>query len=307
LLREARGGTQVTDIEWQSDVTIVGLGAMGSAYAREFLRKGKRVTVWNRTSGRADGLVREGALWAQNLTAAIGASPLAVLAVVDHDSIREILSNHVLGASSGHTLIDLTTGTGEELTELAARTRNAGISFLAGAVLAYPRSVGGADTAVFYSGDAGVFEQHKRLLRHVGGAQHYVGPDLSLGVKVALAIALMGFAAVGGFFEAMAWAETCGVSASAMSEYVRTSGQPWMNECIAYLGERIASGSDDGDQATVDLYVDGFKSALSDLQGAGVGSRSVSAVFEYVRVAQEIGLGSKGLSAVYDVVRNNRS
>ncbi|WP_354683299.1 NAD(P)-binding domain-containing protein [Cupriavidus necator] len=297
----------MTDAEMQTDVTILGLGAMGSAYARAFLKAGKRVTVWNRTSGKAESLVYEGARLAADVKTALLASPISILAVVDHDSIRHLLTDAILAASANRTLIDLTTGTEAEFKALAARTGHAGIPYLAGAVLAYPRSVGSPDTAVFYSGDAAVFEEHKHLLRHIGGAQHYVGADLALGVKVALSLALMGFAAVGGFFEAVAWAEKAGVSVETMSEYVRTSALPFMNECIAYLGERISSDSDDGNQATVDVYVDGFAAALADLEGAGVGSRAVGAIVDYVKIAQRIGLGAKGLSAVYGVVRDNRS
>jgi 3-hydroxyisobutyrate dehydrogenase-like beta-hydroxyacid dehydrogenase len=43
------------------DVTVIGLGPMGRAMASEFLGRGYRVTVWNRTSGRADELVGAGA------------------------------------------------------------------------------------------------------------------------------------------------------------------------------------------------------------------------------------------------------
>ncbi|MFX1766351.1 NAD(P)-binding domain-containing protein [Paraburkholderia sp. A1RI-2L] len=297
----------MTNIEKKTDVTILGLGAMGSAYARAFLKGGKRVTVWNRSLSKADNLVREGAVLSPDVKTAIAASPLTILAVVDHDSIREIMSDEVLAASHKRTLIDLTTGTEAEFKELAVRTRDAGISFLVGATLAYPRSVGSADTSVFYSGDAQIFEENKHLLRHIGGAQHFVSSDLVSGAKVALALALMGFVAVGGLFEAVAFAETCGVSVATMSEYVRTSGLPWMSECIAYLGNRISSNSDDGDQATIDVYIHGFKAALSELQGAGVGSRSVEAFFDYVKIAQKTGLGSKGLSVVYEMVRNNVS
>ena len=44
-----------------SDVSVVGLGAMGSALARALMRAGHRVTVWNRTASKAEALVREGA------------------------------------------------------------------------------------------------------------------------------------------------------------------------------------------------------------------------------------------------------
>ncbi|WP_179258865.1 NAD(P)-dependent oxidoreductase [Burkholderia aenigmatica] len=290
----------------QTDITILGLGAMGSAYAREFVNAGKQVTVWNRSPGKADKLVRDGAHLATDVKAAISASPVTILAVVDHDSIRRMLSDDVLAESSKRTLVDLTTGTEAEFAELAARTANAGIAFLAGAVLAYPRSVGKQDTAVFYSGDAGVFDHNKTLLSLIGGTQHYVGSDLSVGVKTALAIALMGFVAIGGFFEAVAFAEKSGVPVAKMSEYIRTSGIPWMSECMTYLGERIATQTDDGDQATIDLYVEGFASLQTDLHAANVSSRAVASVVDYVQAAQQAGLGSKGLSALYDLVRSNK-
>ena len=44
-----------------SEVSVIGLGAMGSALVRALLRAGHRVTVWNRTSAKAEPLVREGA------------------------------------------------------------------------------------------------------------------------------------------------------------------------------------------------------------------------------------------------------
>ncbi|MGV7904205.1 NAD(P)-binding domain-containing protein, partial [Mycobacterium kansasii] len=42
-------------------VTILGLGAMGRAIAAAFVDAGHRVTVWNRTPGKADRLVARGA------------------------------------------------------------------------------------------------------------------------------------------------------------------------------------------------------------------------------------------------------
>jgi len=41
---------------------VIGLGMMGQAMARNLLRAGHRVTVWNRTRSRAENLQAEGAL-----------------------------------------------------------------------------------------------------------------------------------------------------------------------------------------------------------------------------------------------------
>ncbi len=35
-----------------SDISVIGLGAMGSALARTLLQNGYAVTVWNRTAGK---------------------------------------------------------------------------------------------------------------------------------------------------------------------------------------------------------------------------------------------------------------
>ena len=44
-----------------SDVTVIGLGAMGSALARTVLQAGYSVTVWNRSSDKIKPLVDIGA------------------------------------------------------------------------------------------------------------------------------------------------------------------------------------------------------------------------------------------------------
>jgi 3-hydroxyisobutyrate dehydrogenase-like beta-hydroxyacid dehydrogenase len=43
------------------EVSVIGMGAMGSALARALLHNGHRVTVWNRTSAKAEPLARDGA------------------------------------------------------------------------------------------------------------------------------------------------------------------------------------------------------------------------------------------------------
>jgi 3-hydroxyisobutyrate dehydrogenase-like beta-hydroxyacid dehydrogenase len=43
------------------DVGFIGLGHMGAPMARNLLKAGHRVTVYNRTRGKAEALAREGA------------------------------------------------------------------------------------------------------------------------------------------------------------------------------------------------------------------------------------------------------
>ena len=51
-----------------SDVTLIGLGAMGSALAHAFLRAGHTITVWNRNQSKAEPFVAIGANPATNVS-----------------------------------------------------------------------------------------------------------------------------------------------------------------------------------------------------------------------------------------------
>ena len=50
-----------------SDITVVGLGAMGSALAHSLLKAGREITVWNRSPDKVQPLVALGARVSSNL------------------------------------------------------------------------------------------------------------------------------------------------------------------------------------------------------------------------------------------------
>jgi len=60
----------------KDEVSIIGLGVMGSELGRVLLRNDYRVTVWNRTAAKAEPLIKDGALLAPNAAVAVEASPI---------------------------------------------------------------------------------------------------------------------------------------------------------------------------------------------------------------------------------------
>ena len=74
-----------------SDVTVIGLGEMGSALARAFLAGGKSVTVWNRTPAKAAALERLGALAASAVADAVSASPVVVIFLSGYAAASDLL------------------------------------------------------------------------------------------------------------------------------------------------------------------------------------------------------------------------
>jgi 3-hydroxyisobutyrate dehydrogenase-like beta-hydroxyacid dehydrogenase len=64
-----------------SDISTLGLGLMGSALARAFVNARRSVTVWNRSGAKAQALVQLGATAANSVSAAVAASPVALICI----------------------------------------------------------------------------------------------------------------------------------------------------------------------------------------------------------------------------------
>ncbi|NEE62006.1 NAD(P)-dependent oxidoreductase, partial [Streptomyces sp. SID8455] len=74
-------------------LTLLGLGAMGTALARTWLAAGHPLTVWNRSPGRSTELALRGARVAATAADAVAASPLVVTCLLDDASVREALAD----------------------------------------------------------------------------------------------------------------------------------------------------------------------------------------------------------------------
>ncbi len=159
----------------KNPVTLLGLGAMGTALADAWLAAGHRLTVWNRTPGRAERLAAEGATVTGTAAEAVAASRLVVAVLLDDASVRETLADVDL---TGKDLVNLTTTTPAQARALAEWANARGARFLDGGIMAVPPMIGSADSGayVFYSGSHALFDTHQAALAVPAGTR-YVGTD----------------------------------------------------------------------------------------------------------------------------------
>lgn len=159
----------------RSPLTVLGTGAMGTALVRAWLAAGHPVTVWNRTPSRAEPLAAEGATVAASAAEAVAANRLVVVCLLDDASVGAALDGTDL---TGRDLVDLTTGTPGDGRARAAWAAARKARFLDGGVMAVPPMIGSPDSGayVFYSGDLGLFEEHRDTLAVPAGTV-YVGED----------------------------------------------------------------------------------------------------------------------------------
>jgi len=220
-------------------ITIIGLGAMGTALANALIEAGNVTTVWNRTQARADTLVARGARRAGTVQEAIDVSDVIVLCLTDYTAAEATLAD-AAPLLAGKTVVNLTDGRPDEVRAIAGRLGGYGALYLDGGIMATPPMIGSSHAFILYSGSADAFEGAKEQLAAFGQS-HYLGEDPVLAAVNDLALLSAMYGLFGGYLHATALAGSVGVTAIQFLAFV----EPWlaaMMTALPDLAERIDSG-----------------------------------------------------------------
>lgn len=199
-----------------SSISFLGLGAMGSALAATALPAGRRTTVWNRSPAPARALGARGAVVVDTAARAVSGDGVIVVCLLDHRSVHHVLDPLAAGLA-GRTVVNLTTTTPGESRELAGWAAEHGVTYLAGAIMAVPETIGTTDAEILYSGTEAAFEQH-RPLWDLWAASKYVGPDPGMAPLLDMAMLTGMYTLFAGFLQGAAMVGGAGVSATAFAE-----------------------------------------------------------------------------------------
>ncbi|MFI7283179.1 NAD(P)-dependent oxidoreductase [Micromonospora chersina] len=290
--------------EHSVQVSVLGLGAMGSALAAALVRAGQATTVWNRSPGRAEGLVAQGARAAATAGDAVRASPLVIACLLDHASVHEVL-DPLSGDLAGRTLINLTTTSPEQSRELAAWAADAGIAYLDGGIMAVPAMIGQPGASILYSGSAAVFDRYRPLL-DVWGDSTYFGADAGLASLYDLALLAGMYVMFAGFLHGVAMVAPAGVTARDFA----AMAAPWLTAMTgAFQGfAAVVDGGDytvEGQQSLAfsDLALSGIVAASAD---QGIGTDVLDVVQRLMRRQIDAGHGPEGFARLIESIRQPR-
>lgn len=280
-------------------VSVLGLGAMGSALASALVKAGYATTVWNRSPEKADDLVAQGAQAAATAGDAVRASQLVIVCLLDHASVHEVLDS-LSDDLAGRTLINLTTTTPNQSRELAAWAAQAGIAYLDGGIMAVPQMIGQPGSSILYSGSADVFHQHKPLL-DLWGNSTYFGTDAGLASLYDLALLAGMYVMFAGFMHGAAMVAPAGVTAGEFA----AMATPWLTAMTGPLQE-FAAVIDGGDY-TVEGQQSLRFSDLSDLLTAssdqGISTDVVAMVQRLIQRQIDAGHGEEGFARIFESIK----
>ncbi|MFC9273259.1 NAD(P)-dependent oxidoreductase [Streptomyces zhihengii] len=286
--------------ETNTPVTVLGLGAMGTALAGKLVGAGHRTTVWNRSPGRTGALVAGGAVAAGTPAEAIRPGGPVVVCLLDHASVHEVL-DPLAGELSGRAVVNLTTHSPAQSRELGAWAAAHGIAYLDGGIMAVPAMIGGPGAALLYSGSAPVFEEHHALLELWGDAT-YFGDDAGMASLYDLALLAGMYVMFAGFLHGAAMVAPAGVRATDFAALAA----PWLSAMTGGF-QGYAEIVDGGDYTVPGQQSLEF-SDLGDILAAGaeqgVADDAVAMVQRLIRRQIDAGHGKEGFARIFESIKN---
>ncbi|WP_107653317.1 NAD(P)-dependent oxidoreductase [Nocardia suismassiliense] len=258
-------------------ISVVGLGPMGQAVVRAFLDAGVTVTVWNRSTEKADTMVELGARRAATVREVLDANDLIVVSLTHYAAMYDALgqaSDHL----AGKVIANLSSDSPASTREAAAWVRSHGGDFLAGGVMAQSDGLTDPESYVFYAGRRAVFEAHRDLLS-VLNTPEYLGEDEGLAQLYYQAVLAIFNPLLLGVEQALAMIDRSGEPIDRFLPYAQRSlGR--VDDVYAGLAASAQAGGL-GDVANLQMMAAGARHVLETSEAVGVDTALARTVQSY--------------------------
>ena len=284
-------------------VGFVGLGIMGQGMARNLLKAGYDVRVWNRTSSRMDPLVEAGA--------AAGASPADVAAncdiiavcVSDTPDVEEVIlgENGILsGVQAGALVIDFSTISPQATIDIADRLSAKGVKMLDAPVSGGSEGAANGTLSIMIGGDEDQVERAMGLFEAMGNTITHVGKQ-GAGQTVKLVNQILVVGNCLAMCEALIFAQAGGVDLEkCLNAVTGGAAGSWM---LANRGPQIID-RDWRPGFTINLQQKDVRLIMQEADALGVPVLLSGQVFSLYRTLQQAGLGEEGNHALVKALEN---
>ncbi len=279
-------------------VAILGLGVMGGGMAANWLAKGFEVSVWNRTSAKAQALADKGAKVAATPREAAQGADFIFAMVSDDDASRSVwlgADGALAGAKSGAIGVESSTLTPDWIRELASQAQAKGVGFLDAPVGGSRPAAASGELRFFVGGDAKTYEAARPALAAVGAKMDLLGP-LGAGATWKLINNQLAAGQVAALAEALAVAKKAGFRDEQISELI-LGGAPASPIVKLKLPRMLAQDFEPADFA-LSLMLKDARYAAALAQSLGAPADVISGAVKTFARAEAKGLGAKDMAAV---------
>ena len=248
-----------------SQVTVIGLGNMGTALARALLQNGCAVTAWNRSPEKAAPLLEKGAVLAPSVAAALTASPIIVICVTNYAAANHILDEAGIDLS-GRILVQFTTGSPQDARAGETWAQDHGAEYLDCAITGSPSSIGTHSAHILVSGREVTFQKAEPILRVLASNLGYKGDAIGLASAWEMVYIMHYY---GMFLSLFHSVQICQAEGIPLEQYIKLLGEQGKNY-EKWLCENIQSGNYQETSSPLELWAGGIQQIAQHAQSSHI-------------------------------------
>jgi 3-hydroxyisobutyrate dehydrogenase len=280
-------------------VAVLGIGIMGEPIARNLLRAGMDVRVWNRTRAKAEPLADDGAVICDEPAEAADGADVVVTMLLDGGAVEEVMASVLPAMEENAVWAQMSTVGAEAADRLAELARKRDVRFVDCPVLGTRKPAEDGALVVLASGYRD--ERVERLFDVIGSRTMWVGEGTE-GSRLKLVANSWVLALTSAAGEAVALAEAFGLDPRLFlkaiegglsdSKYAQLKGDAIIRRELPPSFRLDVAAKDAG------LVADAGRAA-------GAHPRVADAVREQFRRAAELGHAEEDMAAVYYAARSS--
>ena len=283
-------------------IGFIGIGVMGKSMVRNLMKNGYEVSVYNRTKEKAQEVVKEGAVWCDDIkTCAEGKD--AVITIVGYPKdVREVYfgENGILdSADNGCIVIDMTTTSPKLSVEIYEEAKKRGIYAIDAPVSGGDVGAKNGTLSIMAGGDKEAFDKCQDIFKCMGTTIIYEGKaGNGQHTKMANQIAIAG--AVSGVCEAITYAKGAGLDVQTMLDSISEGAAgSWQ---MSNMAPRMIKGDFDPG-FYIKHFIKDMKIAKEEAEDENIDLKVLDTVLKMYETLEENNmgdLGTQGLLKYYE-------
>jgi 3-hydroxyisobutyrate dehydrogenase-like beta-hydroxyacid dehydrogenase len=281
-----------------SEISVIGLGSMGSTLAKTLLSAGHGVTVWNRSQEKAELLVADGAEIGITIADAVEKSPVILVCIDNYTTTRKIFaSDEVLSVLADRLVVQMSSGTPSEAVADERWFVEKGAGYLDAAILGSPKVIGTKEGQILIAGNKTLWKECKSVLECLAGNFQYTGTKINSAKILDLAWLSQRLGYFMGVFQGLLLCEAGGVGLDVFSTTVAVDARASM------IANTIHTDSFTDPINTVKVWKESLHHIQTHAKVLGTNSEVLEFIANKFERAESAGYEKEDLAALIKIFR----
>ncbi len=284
-------------------IALLGTGIMGAAMARNWLKAGETVRVWNRTPARAEPLLDDGAIVVADVADAVDGADVVVTMLYDAAAVAETIKDAASSLRPGMIWLQMSTVGLPGVDELAELAAHHDLRYVDAPVLGTRQPAEAGELTVLASGPADLRARVEQLLEPVSGKTVWLG-EAGAGSRAKMVMNSWVMAIMAGLGQTIALAEGLGIDPQLFLDLIAGGA---MDIGYAHVKGKAMIDRDYPTSFTVSGAAKDSRLIGEVARSIGVDSSTVDAVRKLFETAAELGHRDSDMAAIVEAVRPRTS